>query len=54
MKYLDDTIAVSVYTDPDDLSQQLAAVGLCVWSRLNVIVNNANKTKEMMVFFDSN
>jgi hypothetical protein len=44
IKYVDDTTAVSVSTDPDDLSFQHAADGLCVWSSLNQMVVNENKT----------
>jgi hypothetical protein len=43
IKYVDDTTAVSVSTDPDDLSLQHAADGLSVWSSLNGMLVNEKK-----------
>jgi hypothetical protein len=54
VKYVDDMTAISVSTDPDDLSLQHAADSLCLWSGLNGMVVNENKTKEMMVYFGRN
>ena len=51
---MDDTAAISVSADPDDLSLQHAADGLCMWSSVNGMVVNENKTKEMMVYFGRN
>ena len=54
IKYVDDTAAISVSADPDDLSLQHAADGLCMWSSVNGMVVNEYKTKEMMVYFGRN
>jgi hypothetical protein len=53
IKYVDDTTAFSVSINPDDLSLQHAADGLCVQSHPNGMVVTENKTNEMMVHFGS-
>lgn len=51
IKYVDDTTAVSVSTDPNNLSLQHAADSLCRWVLSSGMIVNEGKTKEMIVYF---
>ena len=51
IKYVDDTTAVSVATDPNNQSLQHAADSLCQWVHSSGMSLNEGKTKEMIVYF---
>jgi hypothetical protein len=51
IKYVDDTTVYSASLDPDDNSLQTAADKLLEWTQSNGMLLNANKTKEMVIYF---
>ena len=52
-KYVDDTTALSVSTDPANLDLQRAANKLVDWTQKNHMKVNETKTKEMLIYFGS-
>jgi hypothetical protein len=50
-KYVDDTTVVSVSSQPNDCSLQVASNQLCTWCIDNGMKINVKKTKEMLIHF---